>query len=127
MILTRYIHLLHILRYTFIMIPPKKLTNEEKLDLIYEMTRENHEVLASLRRQQYLSTAFRILYWLIILGVLGGTYYYVRPAVTYIQENGVKLQSTFNQLNSLHGTLPEAKLLNTLIDGLKKSAGGAIE
>jgi hypothetical protein len=100
----------------------KKLTNEEKLDLVYEMTLENHDILQSIRRQQYVSNAFRLLYWIVILGAIGGAYYYIRPAVSYIQENGTKLQTTINQLNTLNSNLPEAKLINTLIEGLKKSA-----
>ncbi|MEN9551990.1 MAG: hypothetical protein RI935_367 [Candidatus Parcubacteria bacterium] len=100
----------------------KKLTNEEKLDLVYEMTLENHDILQSLRRQQYVSSAFRLLYWVVILGAIGGAYYYIRPAVSYLQENGTKLQTTINQLNALNSNLPEAKLINTLIEGLKKSA-----
>ena len=46
----------------------KKLTNEEKLDLIYQMTEENHDILMSLRRQSYVSNAFKLLkkqgYWI---------------------------------------------------------------
>ena len=100
----------------------KKLTNEEKLDLIYKMTEENHEILASLRRQTYFSNALRLLYWLVILGAIGGAYFYVRPAVTYISDNSAQFKKVFEQLQSVQSSLPEAQLLNGLIEGLKKSA-----
>ncbi len=100
----------------------KKLTNEEKLDLIYQMTEENHDILKSLRRQTYVSNMFRLLYWLVILGAIGGAYYYVRPAITYVSENSTKFKEVFEQLQSIQGALPEAQLLNGLIEGLKKSA-----
>jgi hypothetical protein len=100
----------------------KKLTNEEKLDLIYKMTEENHEILASLRRQTYFSNALRLLYWLVILGAIGGAYFYVRPAVTYVSDNSAQLKKVFEQLQGMQSTLPEAQLLNSLIEGLKKSA-----
>lgn len=102
----------------------KKLTNEEKLDLIYEMTRENHDILQTIRRQQYVSNAFRLLYWLIILGAIGGAYYYVRPAVNYVTENSDKLMQVVEQFQGVQSSLPEAQLLNGLIEGLKKSATG---
>jgi hypothetical protein len=100
----------------------KKLTNEEKLDLIYQMTEENHDILKSLRRQTFLSNMFRLLYWLVILGAIGGAYYYVRPAVTYVSENSTKFKEVFNRLQGIQSALPEAQLLNGLIEGLKKSA-----
>lgn len=100
----------------------KKLTNEEKLDLIYKMTQENHEILASMRRQQYFSYVLRIIYWLVILGVIGGAYYYVYPMIGYITGNATKIQEALQQLQGLKGAMPETELVNTLIDGLKKSA-----
>lgn len=98
----------------------KHLTNEEKLDLIYEMTLENHEVLKSIRRQQYFANAVRVLYWLVILGALGGAYYYIRPIVSMLSENGGKIEETLNQFNQLKNQLPEAKLLNQLLQGIQK-------
>lgn len=102
----------------------KKLTNEEKLDLIYQMTEENHQILTSLRRQSYVANAFKLLYWLVILGALGGTYYYVRPAIGYVTENSSKFKDAFNQIQGVQNAIPETQLLNGLIDGLKKSATG---
>lgn len=99
----------------------KNLTNEEKLDAIYEMTLENHEVLKTIRRQQYFATAGRLLYWLLILGVVGGTYFYLRPVIDFMTTNSSKLTETFLQLNQLKDQLPEARVLNQLLEGLQKS------
>ena len=100
----------------------KNLTNEEKLDAIYEMTLENHEVLKTIRRQQYFATAGRLFYWLLVLGVVGGTYFYLRPVIDFMTANSSKLTETFLQLNQLKDQLPEAKVLNQLMEGLQKSA-----
>jgi hypothetical protein len=102
----------------------KKLTNEEKLDLIYQMTEENHSILVSLRRQTYVATIFKLLYWLVILGALGGTYYYTRPLIDYVAENSTKFKDAFNQIQGVQNSLPDSQVLNGLIDGLKKSATG---
>ncbi len=95
------------------------MTNEEKLDAIYQMTLENHEVLKTIRRQQYMATAFRLLYWLVILGVLGGTYYYLKPILDVVMGNAAHLQDTFMQLNQLKDQLPEARVINQVLQGLQ--------
>jgi hypothetical protein len=101
----------------------KNLTNEEKLDAIYAMTLENHEVLRTIRRQQYFSTITRLLYWLIVLGLIGSTYYYVRPFIGLITNNAASLEEKVIQFNQLKSQIPDSKMLDQLIQGLQKSAG----
>jgi hypothetical protein len=101
----------------------KHLNNEEKLEAIYKMTLENHDMLKFLRRQQYFSTAGRIFYWTVMLGALGGAYYYVRPVVNILSHNSGKIEEGFNQLETLKNQLPETKIFNQLLQGLQKSAG----
>lgn len=108
--------------YTFTTMLEKNLTNEEKLDRMYQMTLENHEILTSLRRQQYVSNALRLLYWLVILGTLGGMYYYLRPLITFLTENSDKLGEIFSQFNQMKNQLPEAKLINQILEGLRQPA-----
>jgi hypothetical protein len=94
----------------------KDLTNEEKLDAIYEMTLENHEVLKSIRRQQYFASFTRIFYWLLVLGFVGGAYYYVRPFITTLTTNGSMIQQTLDQFFNLRNQLPETKALNEFLE-----------
>jgi NADH:ubiquinone oxidoreductase subunit 2 (subunit N) len=102
----------------------KGMTNEEKLDAIYEMTKENHEVLLSIRRQQYVASATRILYWLVVLGVVGGAYYYVRPLVILLSGHSGKVEETVKQISDLKNQLPEAKLFHQVMNGLKPDLVG---
>ena len=101
----------------------KPLSNEEKLDAIYKMTQENHEILKSIRRQGYISGTFRVLYWLMVIGFVGGTYFYIRPFIGMIVSNSSKIEQTMGQLNQLKSQLPETKVLNQLLEGIQKSAG----
>ncbi len=94
------------------------LNNQEKLEAIYQMTLENNAVLRTIRRQQYFSTALRVLYWLIVLGVLGSVYYFARPLVTGLSENSNRIEETLTQFNQLRGQLPEIKMLNQVINGI---------
>ena len=93
------------------------LNNQEKLEEVYHMTLENNTILRSIRRQQHIANAFRFLYWLIILGALGGAYYYVRPVIDAFSSNGGKINSTLDQFNELRSQIPESKLINQMLNG----------
>jgi hypothetical protein len=97
------------------------LTNQEKLEQVYEMTLENNNILRSLRKQQYIANTFRVFYWLIILGALGGVYYYIRPVLNGITNNSGKVEDTLNQFETIRGQLPETKVFNQFYDFLKGS------
>jgi hypothetical protein len=93
------------------------MTNEEKLDAIYKISLENHEVLSSLRRQQYMANFLRLFYWLVILGAIGGSYYYVRPLLDTFMENRGKIESLYKNLDQFQ--LPEASLIQKAVDTIK--------
>jgi hypothetical protein len=98
----------------------KDLNNEEKLEAIYAMTLENHDILKTIRRQQYVSGTFRVLYWLLVLGALGGTYFYIRPFVTLLSDKSSTIEEKFTQFNQLKNNLPEAKIIDQVIQVLQK-------
>jgi len=101
------------------------LTNQEKLEEIFEMTKENNDILRNLRRQQYIANAFRFLYWVVILVSLGGAYYYVKPAIDSFNQNKTKMDNTLQQFNDLRSSLPETKLLDQILQGIKNATGGS--
>ncbi len=98
---------------------PIDLSNQEKLEEVYKVTIENNEILRSLRRQQRIANAFRILYWLVILISIGGAYYYVRPIVTAFTGNSIKVQEGLNQFDVLRKQFPEAQLLEKFINSIQ--------
>ena len=64
------------------------------------MTLENNEILRTIRRQQYFANALRALYWLMVVGAIGGVYYFVKPLVTTLSDNSGKIEETYSQLRS---------------------------
>ena len=92
------------------------LNNQEKLEAIYKMTIDNHRILKSIHNQQLFTNILRIIYWLIVLGIIGGAYYFVKPIVNKIYDSSNKLEETYTQLRS---QLPETKIVNQIMDGLK--------
>ena len=99
------------------------LNNQEKLEEVYKMTHENNEMLHSMLRQQYLATAFRVVYWLVILGAIGSTYYFigpiVRPIISAFTSNSIKMEDTIGQLNQLRTQFSDKNLLNEVVKNLK--------
>lgn len=95
------------------------LTNQEKLEEVYTMAKENNAMLHSMLRQQYFAIALRVVYLLVIIGVIGGAYYYVRPVlspiITLFASNSEKMTETLNQLNQLRIQLSDKNVLNEVL------------
>ena len=99
----------------------KNLTNEQKLEAMYELTVENHEMLKTIRRQYYFQNAFRIFYWLVILGAIGGAYIYVRPLIEVFTGNSEKIESSFSEFKS---GLPESLVFSEFMEAIRKIREG---
>ena len=95
------------------------LNNQEKLEEIFHLTVENNEILRSIRRQQHIGNAFRFLYWLVILGVLGGAYYYVKPVVDNFAGGQVKVGETLKQFEAIRSQLPETQIIDQVMKSFK--------
>ncbi|MBI3634336.1 MAG: hypothetical protein HY228_01830 [Candidatus Yonathbacteria bacterium] len=75
--------------------------NAQKLDELLELTRENNDILVSMRRTQRWSSFFSFMYWVLILGSIFGTYYYFQP--TIIKYTKI-LQTSVDVLQKFEGT-----------------------
>lgn len=64
------------------------MTPEEKslLERTHKLAEENNEILRKMRRSNRWSIALRIFYWIIILGLAFGAYYFVQPYATSLME-----------------------------------------
>lgn len=59
------------------------MTPEEKemLKKTLELAQENNHILHSLKRSMFWGRVSRIVYWVIIIGVAIGAYYYITPYI----------------------------------------------
>ena len=55
-------------------------TRQKMVELL-ELTRENNKILHGLRRSQRWNTILNIIYWLIIIGIAIGAFYFLQPYV----------------------------------------------
>ena len=89
------------------------MTPDERslLERTAALAAENNKILRSIRRSTHISTAMSIFYWVIIIGLSVGAYYYIQPWITdmigvlnkanNIQSNVTAAQGATDQLKSL--------------------------
>lgn len=65
----------------------------ELLERTLRISEENNKILKGMRRAGRLATGFRIFYWLVIIGLGFGAYYFIEP---YVKQ----LNSVYSQFNS---------------------------
>ena len=83
------------------------------IERIYKMTEENNSLLISIRRNARIGTAMKVVYWIVILGLSFGAYYFIQPFLKAITggafgnanientQNVGGIQDTVNQLQDL--------------------------
>jgi hypothetical protein len=97
----------------------KDLNNQEKLEQVYKLTLENNNILHGMRSRERLGNILRVVYWIVIIGALGGVYYYIRPAINVISENRSRVEEILGQFEQLRSQFPEAKALQDLFKQMK--------
>ena len=59
--------------------PPMTPQTDPRNDHLLELVEENNKMLKQMRRGQRLDRFLRILYWLVIIGIAVGSFYYLQP------------------------------------------------
>lgn len=72
----------------------------DKMAELLDLTRENNRILRSMHRRMLWSQIFTFLYWLVILGVMGWSYYYLQP---YLDKYWNAYQTMTKTLNNFEG------------------------
>lgn len=91
------------------------LTNQEKLEEVYKLTLENNHLLHKIQNRSRIGIIFRVIYWLVVLGALGGAYYYVHHFIDSIQANNTKAEGVLQQFEQLRSQFPETKAFQELL------------
>jgi len=75
------------------------MTPEERslLENTMALAKENNKILRSIRRSNRWSSIFRVIYWVVIIGLGLGTYYFLQPylmsAVNIINQGQAAIKS----------------------------------
>jgi hypothetical protein len=74
---------------------------KELLEKTYELAKENNHILRGIRRSGRWSTAVRILYWIIIIGLSLGAYYYVQPYINPLLKSYNNIKGDINNVKTI--------------------------
>lgn len=88
---------------------------DERLTAIEKKLEENHTLLVRIRRVQRNARLFRLVYWIIIIGVTLGAFYYIEPYLRQITQIYTGFQEGQQSLNAL----PDVRNFDQLLDQLK--------
>ncbi len=72
--------------------------DEQKIDELLRVTKDNNAMLHRMQRRMFWSQFFSYAYWLVILGVMGWSYYFLQP---YIEKYWEVYQGIATQLSSI--------------------------
>jgi hypothetical protein len=75
---------------------------------MYEMTEENNRILKKMNRRAFWSGFFRLFYWVIVLAIAFGAYYYVQPY----------LKALLNTYNSISTQVGQVKNVTNSVQGV---------
>lgn len=96
------------------------MTNQEKLEEVYRLTLENNHLLHRMQSRDRVSFIFRIIYWLAILGALGGAYFYASHFFDTIKANNSRAEGVIHQFEELRSQFPETKAFQELFRRMKE-------
>jgi hypothetical protein len=82
--------------------------NEKQLlQETHDLAEENNKILKGIRRSNRVSFIFRFLYWLLIIGVSIGAFYYIQPYVDKLNKAYGSLQSNVSDVQTVTNSLKD--------------------
>lgn len=89
---------------------------------LYELLRENNEILRGMRRNARIGSFFRFLYWAFFIGSAIGLYYYLQPFIEIGRQNIDQVRSVIEEVRGAAGSLEALpKSLGTLLENARKA------
>ena len=74
---------------------------KELLEKTFEMSKENNHILKGIRSSNRWAAFFRIFYWVIIIGISVGAFYYVQPYINVAFKAYKNIQGDLNNVKSV--------------------------
>jgi hypothetical protein len=88
-----------------------------KIDEILDLTRENNRILRSMHRRMLWSQVMTFLYWCVILGIAGWSYYLLQPYIVKYLNMYETISKSIDAMDQGGKTLPSN--LGNLLDKVR--------
>lgn len=99
---------------------PMEPEMKQKIDELFELTKENNKILRKMRSSQKWASITRLFYWLVIIGISIGAYYYVEPYLKQVLSLYSQSKATLDKVQNLGNSLPDVSNINGILDQFKK-------
>ncbi|MES3030803.1 MAG: hypothetical protein V4697_00095 [Patescibacteria group bacterium] len=85
------------------------MTPEERslLERTYKLAEENNEILRKMRRLSRYGTIFKTIYWVVILGLSFGAYYFIQPYVESVSGLYGQVQGNVGTMDNIKSAFSE--------------------
>ncbi len=71
--------------------------SKKLLEKMLSVAEENNEMLHKMRRSQKISTVLRVLYWLVLIGITIGAFYFLDPFLGQVEKlSGINIDQLKN-------------------------------
>jgi len=85
-----------------------------------EVSKDNNKILKDMRSSARWGSFFRFVYWIIILSVMFGTYYFIQPVLEGLLSSYNGLVSGMNNIQEVGSSLPSISDIGSIFDKLPK-------
>jgi amino acid permease len=99
------------------------MTETEELKKMVEenlaISKESLNILKKMHRAQMIASAFKVFYWLLIIGAFVGAYYYIKPILETMMVTWQKVASDVAGIGELGKNIDPDAVSPDLMDRLK--------
>ena len=91
------------------MLLSSRMDDSEIKDLLLknlELSKENNKLLRKLRSSQRWSNITRTMYWLLLIGISIGAFYFVQPYIDQIKSVYLQAGTDYDQFKNIGNNLP---------------------
>lgn len=91
----------------------------QKIIELHELTKENNQILRSLRRAQRWANIMRFIYWILIIGISIGAYYYIQPYLEQVLKLYSENQALVDKVKTIGVSIPDVSHLQEFFGQIK--------
>lgn len=84
------------------------------------LSKENNELIKKMLSSQRWGRAFRIIYWMLIIGGSIGVYYWMQPILGTVLGNYDSIMKSLDSVQQNTQSLPDSSALNSFLDKFKQ-------
>ncbi len=79
--------------------------DNQLLQKTHDLAEENNKILRGIRSSNRWSAVFRIFYWIIIVGISVGAFYYIQPYINVLSKAYSGIQTDLNSIKTVTGKI----------------------